>query len=142
MITLKQLYNIAEDNNIPIIDYPIHNDRVGALSVCDEDGDSIIALDVHKLNGSADHKVKIAHELGHCVLGAFYNQYSSYDARGKHEYRADKWAIQEVMPYDELICACKNGYTTSWQLAEYFGVTEDFVYRAFEIYRNMGYNFE
>ncbi|MBD5384433.1 MAG: hypothetical protein HDR72_05485 [Ruminococcaceae bacterium] len=90
MTTLKELYDIADENGIPVIDYPIRNDSVGALSVCDDEGDCIIALDVHKLNGSADHKVKMAHELGHCVRGAFYNQYSSYDIREKHEYRADK----------------------------------------------------
>ncbi len=141
MITLKELYDIADDNDIPVIDYPIHNDSVGALSVCDDEGDCIIALDVHKLDGSADHKVKMAHELGHCIRGAFYNQYSSFDIREKHEYRADKWAVQEVMPYDELICACEQGNIEAWQLADYFGVTEDFVYRAFEIYQNMGYSF-
>ncbi|MBD5384434.1 MAG: hypothetical protein HDR72_05490 [Ruminococcaceae bacterium] len=46
------------------------------------------------------------------------------------------------MPYNELINACQQGNTEAWQLAEYFGVTEDFVLRAFEIYRNMGYSFE
>lgn len=142
MTSLKELYDVAEEKQIPVIDYQIHNDSVGALSVCDDEGDCIIVLDAHKLDGTADHKVKMAHELGHCVQGAFYNQYSSFDIREKHEYRADKWAIQEVMPYDELICACEHGYTESWQLADYFDVTEDFVCRAFEIYRAMGYDFE
>lgn len=141
MITLKQLYDIAEDNQIPVINFPIQNESVEALSVCDDEGSCLIALDIHKLGGSADHKVKMAHELGHCIQGAFYNQYSSADVRGKHEYRADKWAIQKIVPYQELVNACEQGYTECWQLADYFGITEDYVRRAFEIYCAMGYNF-
>ena len=142
MTTLKELYDIAEQDEIPVIDLHIHNIDVGAMSVCDDEGDCIIALDVRKIAGFSDHKVKLAHELGHCKRGTFYNQYSDYDVRSRHEYRADKWAVQKIAPYDELICACRQGYTEVWQLADYFGVTENFISRAFEIYRNMGYGFE
>lgn len=141
MTTLDDLYAIADESGIPVIEYEIKNEKVPALSVCDEDGDCIIALDTRKFSGYADHKVIMAHELGHCKRGAFYNQYSQFDIRSRHEYRADKWAIQLVLPYEELLAACEKGNTEVWQLAEYFDVTEDFISRAFEIYRNMGYVF-
>lgn len=141
MTKLDDLYNIAEESNIPVINFEIKNEKVAALSVCDDDGDCIIAIDFRKAASSAERKVIMAHELGHCERGAFYNQYSDFDIRSRHEYRADKWAVQQITPYDELIDACKQGYKERWQLADYFGVTEDFICRAFEIYRNMGYCF-
>ncbi len=141
MITLNSLYILAEQDGTPVIDMQIHNDSVGAMSVCDGDGDCIIAIDIKKLKGEADHTVKMAHELGHCRTGSFYNEKSPFDLKSKHEYRADKWAIMELIPYDDFIKACKNGYTEVWQLAEYFGVTEDFIRKAHEVYTNMGYSF-
>ena len=84
----------------------------------------------------------MAHELGHCKRGAFYNQYSSFDIRSRHEYRADKWAVQQIIPYEELISACESGYTERWELAEYFDVTENFITKAFEVYSALGYNFD
>lgn len=142
MKTLTSLYNLAEQDRTPVIDMQIHNDSVGAMSVCDEDGDCIIAIDSKKLKSEADHIVKMAHELGHCKTGSFYNEKSPLDIRSKHEYRADKWAVMNLVPYDDFIGACKKGYTEIWQLAEYFGVTDDFILRAHEIYLNMGYSFD
>ena len=55
----------------------------------------------------------------------------------KHEYTADKWAVQQLMPADELLSAVSEGYTEAWQLADYFGVTEDFVHKAYKIYKAM-----
>lgn len=39
-------------------------------------------------------KEALAHELGHCEYGGFYNEYSSFDIRAKAERRADKWSTQ------------------------------------------------
>ena len=48
----------------------------------------------------------------------------------KHENRADKWAIQRLIPLPELDAARADGHTELWELAEYFGVTEDFMRKA------------
>lgn len=138
MKTLTNLYELAEKDDIPIIGFHIHNKEVGALSQCDDDGDCIIAIDDTKIKNEADLKVKMAHELGHCETGAFYNRYSPYDEIGRHEYRADKWAVYELIPFDELVEALEKGYDEAWQLAEYFDVSEDFIDRAFYIYKAKG----
>lgn len=138
MKTITNLYDLAEKENIPIISFHISNDDVEALSQCDDDGDCIIAIDNTKIKNEADLKVKMAHELGHCETGAFYNRYSPYDEIGRHEYRADKWAVYELIPFDELVIALNKGYNEAWQLAEYFEVPENFIERAFDIYRAKG----
>ena len=50
--------------------------------------------------------MKLAHELGHCCTGSFYNQWATADCRRRHENVADKWAIQvhnEERPNDPNI---------------------------------------
>ena len=66
---------------------------------------------------------KLAHELGHCETGSFYNRYAKLDLRQKHENRADKWAIQHLIPVEELDEAVADGYTDLPSLAEHFCVT-------------------
>lgn len=138
MTNLEDLCCIAEQENICIIDMHIKRADVSAISVCDDEGDCIIAIDSRKTKNVPDCKVKTAHELGHCIKGAFYNRYSNLDVISKHEYQADKWAVQKLMPSDEFLQAVQNGCVEVWELAEYFDVTEDFVRRACEIYRAMG----
>ena len=79
--------------------------------------------------------MKLAHELGHCETGAFYNEYSKFDIRAKHERRANKWAIKKLIPEDELKEACTFCYNR-YELAEHFGVTEDFMQKALDYYIN------
>lgn len=74
--------------------------------------------------------VALGHELGHCSTGAFYNRFSKRDIMQKHENRADKWAIKKLVPMEELDAAVAEGHTELWDLAEYFGVTEDFMRKA------------
>ena len=55
------------------------------------------------------------------------NGVSPYDLISKHEYKADKWAIRRLIPKIDLEEAISAGHTQLWDLAEYFGVTEDFM---------------
>ena len=80
----------------------------------------------------------LAHELGHCVTGSFYNTYSAADIRKKHEIRADRRAAAWLVPVEELKSAIRSGITEIWSLAEYFDVTEDFLRNAVENYSVMG----
>ena len=76
----------------------------------------------------------LAHELGHCETGSFYNVYSSLDVREKQEKRADLWAVRRLVPEEEFINVIVSGTVEIWELAEYF-VTEDFIRKAVEIYK-------
>ena len=72
----------------------------------------------------------MGHELGHCITGSFYNIHTAVDCRQRHENRADKWAIHTLIPVDALDDAIAHGCTEIWDLAEHFGVTEDFMRKA------------
>ena len=44
--------------------------------------------------------------------------------------------VKKLIPKDELEEAVQSGMKTSWELAEYFGVTEDFMKKAVCYYTN------
>ena len=128
MKTLQEIYHIADQENI-VVDHLALSHR-DALSIMDGDGDCFIVIDPYKIRSEIDERSKLAHELGHCVTGAFYNQYSDFDCRQRHENCADKWAIGQLISVDDLDEAVADGCSEIWELAERFGVTEDFVKKA------------
>lgn len=128
MKTLQEFYHIAEQENIVIDRFALFSRE--ALSLMDEDGSCFIALDPERIANEADERVKLAHELGHCITGAFYNKYSRYDCRQRHENTADKWAVQQLITADDLDDAVADGCSELWELADRFNVTEEFVKKA------------
>lgn len=132
--TLVGLYDYARKQNIEIISLATR--KAECMSMMDEDGSCGIAVNPFLLKSESDEKVKLAHELGHCETGAFYNIFSKVDVRTKHERTADKWAIKKLIPEDELKEACKF-CANRWELSEYFGVTEDFMQKAMDYYSEL-----
>jgi hypothetical protein len=132
-MTITSLYDIADKNNIMLVYLPLRS--CGSVSTLDDNGLCAIGLDPHRLETSADERTRLSHELGHCMTYSFYNRYSRADIRGKHEYRANKWAVHTVVPYTDLQFAFEQGYTEVWELAEFFNVTEDMIRTALYMYR-------
>lgn len=129
MESLLSLYRLAEAQGIVADSFQMQKRE--ALSILDEtDGRCYIGIDPFKLTGGTDEKLKLAHELGHCMTGSFYNEDASCDIRQKHENKADKWAVEKVIPVDELDEAIADGYSEIWSLADHFGVTEAFMKKA------------
>lgn len=125
---IRTLYDLAQQENIEVLSHPLP--LCGSMSVMDEKGRCYIGIDPALQEGGAAERVHLGHELGHCVTGSFYNIYATADNRRRHENRADKWAIKKLIPVDALDDAIALGYTDTWQLAEYFGVTETFIRKA------------
>lgn len=134
MTDVLHLYQFAEENGIPV--YWFNLDQAESLSFCGPEGECAIAMNPWHLPSVAEEKVKLAHELGHCETGSFYNKYAALDIREKHEHRADKWAIEHLVPAADLRQAAREGHTELWDLAEYFDVTEDFMQKAVWYHRH------
>ena len=122
------LYDLAKQQNIEILRHPMPEN--GSMSVMLDNGACFIGMDDSVCDGSIQERVHLAHELGHCVTGSFYNIFATIDCRERHENRASKWAIQHIIPVEEMDQAIANGYTEIWQLAELFEVPEDFIKKA------------
>jgi len=125
MTDLLDLYRLAEEKSITVDCFDLGSRE--ALSLMDPEGDCYIAIDPFKLESTRDERLKLAHEMGHCETGSFYNRYAARDVRQQHENRANKWAIERLIPEAELDGAVAAGYTDLYSLAEHFDVSVDFM---------------
>lgn len=82
------------------------------------------------MNFTKEEKCVLAKELGHHWTGSNTNPVSAnYRERlniSKIEYKANKWAIEKLIPFNDFIAAIEKGIINTWELAEYFCVTDDF----------------
>lgn len=128
MRSVLHLYDLAEEQNIDVLRYPL--EETGSMSIMLEDGSCFIGIDDSVCDGGIQERVHLSHELGHCITGSFYNIYAAIDYRQRHENRADKWAISQLISVEDLDEAVAHGCTELWELAEWFGVTEQFMKKA------------
>lgn len=133
MINLIDLYEIAEKDNIKVDCYSLKHNP--SLPIMDTDEDCFIAIDPMQLMSENDERMRLAHELGHCKTGAFYDRNSRLSNKNQCERKAEVWAIKKLIPKDEIKKAVKFGYIELWELAEYFGVAEDFMSKAIDYYK-------
>lgn len=125
---ILRLYDIARQHNIEVVECPLpHN---GSISIMGENGKCYIGIDESVMDGHALERVHVGHELGHCETGSFYSIHTAVDCRQRHENKADKWAVKKLIPVEELDKAVADGFTEIWELAELFGVTEQFMQKA------------
>jgi len=129
---IRNLYDFAQQQNIEVLNFSLP--QTESMSVMLENGQCFIGMDDSVQDGGARERVHLSHELGHCVTGSFYNIHAAIDYRQRHENRANKWAIQALIPVEELDDAIAEGCTEIWELAERFQVTEEFVRRAVCLY--------
>jgi len=129
---LQYLYDLAVRENIEVLTFPMKKAR--SMWVMTDGGACYIGMDKSVLDGNRTEKVHLSHELGHCVTGSFYNIHAAVDNRRRHENRADKWAVRQLIPVEQLDKAVAEGCTEYWALAERFGVTEEFIRKAVCLY--------
>lgn len=129
---LQHLYDLAVQQNIEILPFPMEN--AGSMSVMTDNGNCYVGMDRRVLDGDTAERVHLSHELGHCITGSFYNIHAAVDCRRRHENRADKWAVRQLIPVEQLDKAVAEGCTEYWALADRFGVTEDFIRKAVCLY--------
>lgn len=127
-----ELYRYAEQQDIDV-DW-VSMALATSLSVPLPGNRYAIAINPWKMDSLAMETVCLAHELGHCETGSFYNQYAVCDIRKKHENRADRWAIRRLVPRAEYESALADGCTELSELADRFGVTPEFMRKAVCLY--------
>ena len=130
MVTNDDLYGIAERRGHVVICESLTETPSLSLQTNKR---CYIAID-QRLNVQQEREA-LAHELGHCEYGGFYNRYSKYDIRAKAERRADKWAFAKLVPYGRLMQAVRHGIAEVWELAELFDVSCEFMQRAIAYYK-------
>ena len=130
MVSTQDLLKICDKENIMVetADCPLS----GSISILLPDGSCYIGID----SETPENEIleRHAHEIGHCVKGAFYNRFSHFDIISRYETRADNWAIELICPYNELIKQIKKYNDNVYLLSQYFNVSEDFMIKACKHY--------
>lgn len=132
---LKKLYDIAEKENINVINFKMKNKAIIGCS----DNTYSIGLNYSIIDNSSEEKTILAEELGHYYTNNLYDEHCSKLEKAKREYRANKWAFKTLVPYSKLLELREKGCKYNYEFAEELGVTEDLVEKAYNYYSNGNY---
>jgi hypothetical protein len=112
------------------------------INICEEDIGKLKGLYVDGniiLNSSlktyTEKACVLAEEMGHhhTTVGNILDQ--SKAVNRKQERRARAWAFERLIDLNSLINASMHGIRNKYELAEYLGVTERFVDKAMQYFR-------
>lgn len=101
---LNKLYNIANKENISVIDFKMKNKAI----IGKVNDNYCIGLNYSKINSFREEKELLAEELGHYYYDAFYNSYSNITTIQQKEYKANKWKCTVLVSVNELKQAIKK----------------------------------
>ena len=99
----EELLEIARRERIRIDFFPLYDTE--SLVIEYLPARYSIAIDPAKITSAADQKVKLAHELGHCMTKAIYSRLTPLETRERCEHKANAWAIQQLTPWTGLYLA-------------------------------------
>ncbi|MEG0167730.1 MAG: hypothetical protein RR867_07885 [Ruthenibacterium sp.] len=127
MLELSDIYAALDAQQAEIFVYDIGFTSAATIEMNDR---YAVFFDPALCRTAAALKLCLAHECGHCATGATHRLASKWDIISRHEYKADRWAIERFLPFDALCDAIQIGYCEAWQLAEYFDVPQIFIEKA------------
>ena len=132
---LKKLYDIAEKENINVINFKMKNKAIiGCVNNNYSSG-----LNYSIIKNSSEEKTILAEELGHYYCNALYNSNYSNTEISKKEFRATKWAFKSLVPFKKLKELYEEGCRYSYEFAEELGVTEELIEKAYNYYSEGNY---
>ncbi|MFR8754701.1 MAG: ImmA/IrrE family metallo-endopeptidase [Monoglobales bacterium] len=129
-MTSEILYDIADRENIEIINYNKLNNEARIMEI---DNSFCIFMNPKKINNSIQEKEILAEELGHYFTDTLYYPAASRLEKSKCEYKAQKWAMCKLVPFDALKQKIKQGYNL-YDLAEYFDVEPNYMQNCIDLY--------
>lgn len=140
MKKLEYFYDYANKNCIDIIDYPF-NELKGLFYT--HDNKDYIFLNYKLFKNSIDEKITLAEECGHYSVGAipiniYNNDYSNKIINSKNEFKAFKWALDKLIPYDKFKSFLGQDLT-KYEVANELEVTEEFLEKAYNYYCNIDF---
>lgn len=88
-----------------------------------------------RINNTVEKACILAEELGHhhTSAGDILDQNSITNR--KQELRARSWAYEKLIPLSRIVQAQRHGVRNRFELAEYLGVTEEFLQDALNRYK-------
>lgn len=131
MEVLHKLYDCIEKERILLMHYNIQNKKAATINIRSS---YAIFINGKKIRNRHEEFAVLAHEYGHCKTGSTHSLMSKFDTIARHEHRANKCAIHDFLPVENIKKAFEKGYTDLWDLAEYLDMPETFVKKAYDLY--------
>ncbi len=131
----ERLLSEAEDNDLEVICQPLKGKIKGLY--CDK----VIVINSN-LPTTAEKTCVLAEELGHYYTSCGNIIDTTDTSNRKQEVKARRWAVKRLVTLKRIIQAFEAGCRNMYELAEYIGVTEDFLRSAFATYNAMYGNFK
>ena len=135
MKALTDLYNTIQNENIYLGDHYMSQHKAATINI---KNDFMIFVDYRKIETLNDEFNAVSHEYGHCATGTTHKLYSRLELISRHEYRADRCAVNKFLPFDKLSEALNKGIVEYSELSEYFDLPEEFVKKAIQHYTDEG----
>lgn len=141
MKNLNNLYDLAQKENISIKEKDFQDFQANGLCLYNTKKCNIY------LNKNIETKTEIkcvlAEEIGHFKTGIDFNLLSTTKeddliTRSINEFRAKKWAVNELIPFKQFKRFLDTNYTR-FEVANELGVTEEMLDMAYFIYEPMLY---
>ena len=135
MEKLQKLYDMAESHQVGVYFYDLGDTAAATVS-----GENFCAIALNPRDNRCERQEleHLSHEMGHIETGTLHRPGADELEILRSEYRCAAWVVKYLVPIDELLEAAEHGYTEIWELAEYFGVSEECILDAVKIYRNKG----
>ncbi|MBR2043626.1 MAG: ImmA/IrrE family metallo-endopeptidase [Clostridia bacterium] len=121
---LKDLYALAEAKGVRIMDFSLPENKAVTLKIAEN---CYIGVDPAVFGRECEERIIIAHEMGHIATGGFYTEDTDEEYRKKQELKAEKWAMEHLVPKTALKNAIKNGCHSLESMAEHFCVNEEYM---------------
>lgn len=90
---------------------------------------------INSKNNTARKASILAEEIGHYKTSSGDILDLSQTGNAKQENRARKWAVNKLLPLQDIQKAIKRGYTEVWDIADFLGVDEEFLLYSLRHYR-------
>jgi len=134
---LERLWDIIDKENIEVRyrDFSMLPEDIYGLYLYDPRFGPLIVLDKNLRHSHRLHKCILAEEIGHFYTAARTSILSVHTSanlktiESQDERKAGQWSTDFLIPDRELIKALESGCRSCFELAEYFDVTEWFMYR-------------
>ena len=127
MFELANFYDYCKENAVQVI--PFAGAPQPGATIRDGSRYAIF-LDFSQIRSTRLLRGVCCHELSHVATGALHRAGSPYEIAERSEYRANRYAAQNFLTESAFRQAFADGYTETWQLAEYFDLPQQDVEKA------------
>lgn len=128
---MDNMYQIAAKEGIIVEEFPF-TAPLGGIYIFQEGRQPLIGISSN-IETTAEKRCVFAEELGHhftsgyCSIPREFYNYAARVGISKMERKAMKWAAHYLVPDNDLLDALRDNIFTTWELAEHFNVTSDFM---------------